>query len=110
VQPPFTWKPGRIKLALPEQHNAFIYFLNGEGRLADYGKISGHHAYRLDADGESIAIHAETPLRALLLTGMPLNERDSCHGPFVMNSETQILEAMRDYQMGKMGVLIEDDM
>jgi redox-sensitive bicupin YhaK (pirin superfamily) len=30
------------------------------------------------------------------------------HGPFVMNNETQLLEAMRDYQMGKMGVLIEE--
>jgi hypothetical protein len=30
------------------------------------------------------------------------------HGPFVMNNETQLLEAMRDYQMGKMGILIEE--
>jgi len=30
------------------------------------------------------------------------------HGPFVMNTQTQIMEAMRDYQKGKMGILIED--
>jgi redox-sensitive bicupin YhaK (pirin superfamily) len=29
-------------------------------------------------------------------------------GPYVMNTETEILEAMRDYQIGKMGILIED--
>ncbi|MCI0442922.1 hypothetical protein L0152_06850, partial [bacterium] len=45
--------------------------------------------------------------RALLLSGEPLNEKLAKHGPFVMNTETQILEAMRDYQLGKMGVLIE---
>jgi redox-sensitive bicupin YhaK (pirin superfamily) len=46
--------------------------------------------------------------RALLMSGEPLNEKVIAHGPYVMNNETQILEAMRDYQMGKMGVLIEE--
>ena len=40
-------------------------------------------------------------------TGQPLNEAVASHGPFVMSNETQLLEAFRDYQMGKMGVLIE---
>jgi quercetin 2,3-dioxygenase len=44
----------------------------------------------------------------LLLSGEPLNENVVSHGPFVMNTQTEILEAMRDYQMGKMGVLIEE--
>jgi redox-sensitive bicupin YhaK (pirin superfamily) len=42
------------------------------------------------------------------MSGKPLNEKVVSHGPFVMNSQTEILEAMRDYQMGKMGILIED--
>jgi redox-sensitive bicupin YhaK (pirin superfamily) len=41
------------------------------------------------------------------MTGKPLDEKVVSYGPFVMNSQTQIMEAMRDYQMGKMGVLIE---
>jgi redox-sensitive bicupin YhaK (pirin superfamily) len=44
----------------------------------------------------------------LLLSGLPLKEPMASHGPFVMNNETQLLEAMRDYQMGKMGILIEE--
>jgi redox-sensitive bicupin YhaK (pirin superfamily) len=32
------------------------------------------------------------------------------YGPFVMNNQTEIMEAMRDYQMGKMGYLVERDM
>jgi redox-sensitive bicupin YhaK (pirin superfamily) len=43
-----------------------------------------------------------------LLSGEPLKEKVVSHGPFVMNSQTEIMEAMRDYQMGKMGVLIEN--
>jgi quercetin 2,3-dioxygenase len=42
------------------------------------------------------------------MSGLPLNEKVVAHGPFVMNSETEILEAMRDYQKGKMGILIEE--
>jgi redox-sensitive bicupin YhaK (pirin superfamily) len=44
----------------------------------------------------------------LLVSGEPLNEKVVSYGPFVMNSQTEIMEAMRDYQMGKMGVLIEN--
>jgi len=46
--------------------------------------------------------------RILFLSGEPLNEEVVSYGPFVMNTPTQILEAMCDYQMGKMGVLIEE--
>ena len=42
------------------------------------------------------------------MTGEPLGEEVVSYGPFVMNNQTQIMEAFRDYQMGKMGVLIED--
>jgi redox-sensitive bicupin YhaK (pirin superfamily) len=42
------------------------------------------------------------------MSGLPLNEEVVSYGPFVMNTQTQVLEAMRDYKMGKMGVLIEE--
>ena len=44
----------------------------------------------------------------LILSGLPIEERIIQHGPFVMNTKTEILEAIRDYQMGKMGMLIEN--
>lgn len=50
--------------------------------------------------------HPDT--RLLFVSGRPLDEPIVSHGPFVMNNQTEILEAMRDYQMGKMGVLIEE--
>lgn len=45
--------------------------------------------------------------RAILLAGEPINEKVISHGPFVMNTQTEIMQAMADYQKGKMGVLIE---
>jgi redox-sensitive bicupin YhaK (pirin superfamily) len=37
-----------------------------------------------------------------------INEPIASYGPFVMNTQTEIMEAMRNYQMGKIGVLIEE--
>jgi redox-sensitive bicupin YhaK (pirin superfamily) len=56
-------------------------------------------------DGEGVQITATADSVLLMGTGEPLNEPVVSHGPFVMNNQTQLLEAFRDYQMGKMGVL-----
>ena len=42
------------------------------------------------------------------MSGEPIGEKIVTQGPFVMNTETEIMEAYRDYRIGKMGVLIED--
>ncbi len=98
---------GKIDFSIPQSHNAFIYLL--DGRITLNGTdISGKHLAVLSNDGDSISIDATEHTRALLMSGEPINEKIVAQGPFVMNSETEILEAYRDYRMGKMGVLIED--
>jgi quercetin 2,3-dioxygenase len=99
---------GRTEIELPLTHNAFIYLLNGKLKVADYGIVEGLHATKFASDGDGITLEAVEDSRILLMSGEPLNENVVAKGPFVMNSETQVLEAMRDYQLGKMGVLIED--
>ena len=59
-------------------------------------------------DGLGIRIEAKGDTRAILLAGAPIDEKVVSQGPFVMNSESQIMEAMRDYRMGKMGFIVED--
>ena len=56
-------------------------------------------------DGEGISIKAEEDSVLLFLSGEPIEETVATYGPYVMNSQTELLEAMRDYQMGKMGFL-----
>ena len=73
-----------------------------------FGLVDGLNVVLFNKDGDEVTIEAIDDTRVLLLSGEPLNEKVVSHGPFVMNSETQILEAMRDYQLGKMGVLIEE--
>jgi redox-sensitive bicupin YhaK (pirin superfamily) len=99
---------GEAFIPIPSDHNAFIYLLDGKVRIEGYGLIDGLNAALFESDGEGIGVEALEDTRLLLLSGKPLGEKVVTHGPFVMNSETEILEAMRDYQQGKMGVLIED--
>ncbi|MGZ5302991.1 MAG: pirin-like C-terminal cupin domain-containing protein, partial [Bacteroidia bacterium] len=80
----------------------------GKITLADYGLVDDHNLVYFRNDGEGIHIKAEEDTRMLLMAGEPLNEPLARQGPFVMNTQTEILQAMRDYQMGKMGILIEE--
>jgi quercetin 2,3-dioxygenase len=101
-------KGGRVSIPLPVHHNGFIYLLDGELTVEGFGLVESLHAVLFEKDGDGITLEARQDTRVLLVSGEPLNEKVVSHGPFVMNTETQILEAMRDYQMGRMGVLIED--
>lgn len=104
----YAKKEGKVSYTLPNDHHVLMYLLDGSIRLDGYGLTEGLHAVYFKNDGEGIAFEALEDTRILLLSGAPLNEPVVSHGPFVMNTQTEILEAMRDYQMGKMGVLIEE--
>jgi quercetin 2,3-dioxygenase len=101
-------KGGKISVELPTSHNALLYLLDGKLTLEGFGLVDGLNAIVFKKDGDGITIEALEDTRVLLLSGEPLNEEVVSYGPFVMNTQTQIMEAMRDYQMGKMGVLIEE--
>lgn len=104
----YVKKGARVSIPLPPEHNSFMYLLDGKLMIAGFGLTEALHAVVFANDGEGIAFEAVEDTRILLMTGEPLHEKVVAHGPFVMNSETEILEAMRDYQKGKMGILIED--
>ncbi|MFM1876166.1 MAG: hypothetical protein RL266_1903 [Bacteroidota bacterium] len=100
-------KGGKMEVELPKSFNAFVYQL--DGKLS----FDGTTAKKKDLtwfknDGESIAFEGLEDTRAILLAGEPINEPLATYGPFVMNNQTEIMQALRDYQMGKMGVLIEE--
>lgn len=101
-------KGGKISVPLPQNHNALMYLLDGKLTIDGFGLAEGLHIVHFKNDGDGISFEALEDTRVLLLSGAPLNEDVVSYGPFVMNTQTQILEAMRDYQKGKMGILIED--
>jgi quercetin 2,3-dioxygenase len=99
---------GRIEIPLPSHHQAMLYLLDGKITVDGFGLVDGLHLIHFNNDGDGFSAKALANTRALLLSGAPLGEEVVSYGPFVMNNQTQVLEAMRDYQMGKMGVLIEE--
>ena len=101
-------KGGKFSTTLPVDHNVVIYLLDGKLNIDGYGLTEGLNAVLFKKDGDGIGFEALEDTRILILSGKPLDEKVVSHGPFVMNTQTQILEAMRDYQMGKMGWLIEE--
>lgn len=101
-------KNGKIEIPIPTSHNSMIYLLDGKLNVTGFGLVEGLHIVHFRNDGEGISLEALENARLLFLSGKPLNEELVSYGPFVMNNQTQILEAMRDYQMGKMGMLIEE--
>ena len=89
----------------PAINNVLIYVLEGELEINEVKKVRQHDLVSfLHSDGE-VSMVAGSNCALLLVSGEPINESIVSHGPFVMNTQTEIMEAMRDYQSGKMGFL-----
>lgn len=92
---------------IPATHNAFIYVLDGKVQVSGDSAVEEKYVAVFNNDGDGFELTALENTRLFIGTGEPLNEPVVSHGPFVMNNQTQVMEAFRDYQLGKMGVLIE---
>jgi redox-sensitive bicupin YhaK (pirin superfamily) len=84
---------------LPAGHNAFIYVYRGDVTVEGKGVAQGRMAI-LDnsADADGVRIKAAQDSRLLVLAGRPLNEPIAQYGPFVMNNEAQLHQALEDYR------------
>lgn len=95
----------KVTQTIPKNYNAFAYVINGEGLFGDK-QISAHkeQIVLFEQDGDKIDIKAsKSPLDALLIAGIPLSEPVTRYGPFVMNTQDEINQAILDYNTGKMG-------
>ncbi len=93
---------GSFAQRLPAVHNAFIYVYRGSLKIGDT-EVPEQRMAILDnsPDSDGVVLHAEGPARALLIAGRPLNEPIAQYGPFVMNSNEQIFEAVEDFRAGR---------
>jgi len=87
--------------ALPSTFNAFIYVYRGEIQVGDKQVPAQRMAILKNAiDYDGVVLNADVPARVLLIAGQPLNEPIVQYGPFVMNTQEQILQTINDYQQG----------
>lgn len=90
---------------LPAAHNAFVYVYRGELAIAGTPVPRRRMAILANTPGsDGVALHAGADgARAILIAGRPLNEPIAQYGPFVMNTQQEIFEAVQDFQAGRLG-------
>jgi redox-sensitive bicupin YhaK (pirin superfamily) len=93
-----------VDVPIPPEHAAYVYVFEGSIRVGDREVRDGQLAILGDGDSVKLEAHpVETRAQALVLSGVPLREPVVQYGPFVMNTKRQIVEAIADYQAGRLG-------
>jgi redox-sensitive bicupin YhaK (pirin superfamily) len=103
----FTIQPGPgVVQQVPAEYNGFAYVVKGTGLFGAQAEAALRgQMVMFGQDGESVRIEntSEGPLEVLLIAGVPLREPVARYGPFVMNTQQEIYQAVEDYRSGRMG-------
>lgn len=91
--------------AVPESHNLIILVLDGTIQINGDDIARRGELVTFERGGADVQIEANNESKLLILTGEPLNEPIVGYGPFVMNTEDEILQAVYDIQNGKFGAI-----
>jgi redox-sensitive bicupin YhaK (pirin superfamily) len=101
---------GRVSVPVPALHNGFVLVLDGVVRVgpeqvpAEPGQVLWLDFPLVHSGGAStLDVRAEVPARMLVISGEPIRERVVAYGPFVMNTEEEIVRAYQDFHNGKFG-------
>lgn len=94
---------GRFTITIAADRNIFFYVVRG-AITVNNEKVEKLHLVEFANEGEELTVEALEDSYLLLGHAKPFNEPVVSHGPFVMNTEEEIQQAFRDYQLGKMGV------
>ncbi|RPE29990.1 hypothetical protein EC846_2580 [Acinetobacter sp. BIGb0102] len=86
-----------------EGHTTLLVLLSGQVTLNGSQSIEAPSLVVLSREEIDFSLKAEQDSKFLILTGQPLNEPIEGYGPFVMNSQAEIVEAVRDFNSGKFG-------
>jgi len=102
-------KPGGAAIQrVPHTYNAFAYIIEGEGLFgSERERVIDGQMILFGQNGDEVRIEnaadSKQSLEMLFIGGVPLNEPVARYGPFVMNTEGEIRQAIEDYQLGRMG-------
>lgn len=103
---------GRLRIPWRLDFNALAYVLSGRGTAGAEAKPITEGQLAIFGDGDVVQIRADESqdshvpaLEVLLLGGMPIREQIAWYGPFVMNTKQEIIQAIEDYQAGRMGAI-----
>jgi redox-sensitive bicupin YhaK (pirin superfamily) len=93
-----------LTLDLPERHTAMIVVLSGRVVIDNNHEAGEAEMVLLDPAGREARIHSDGEAQLLVLTGEPIDEPIVGYGPFVMNNEAEIRQAIEDVDSGRFGI------
>jgi len=114
--PAFTFSPvhlmnaklksgGKANFSFPENFNTAALVIEGNMIVNGEEKVSADHFVLFKNEGENFTIAATEDSVVLIISGAPIDEPIFPHGPFVMNSREEIMQAFEDFNTGKFGYL-----
>ena len=111
-----TVQPGaELLLPWPREFNALVYALSGTGTIGPDGRPFHTGQLAVHGAGDALVLRADPTqesrhpaLDVLVLGGRPIGEPVVAHGPFVMNTRAEIIQAFEDFDAGKLGTVPAD--
>ncbi|HKF72659.1 MAG TPA: pirin family protein [Stellaceae bacterium] len=92
-----------VQVPIPASHATFVYVFDGGARVGASATAVPKGTLAILGEGRSVALRADANAgRLLLVAGKPLREPVARYGPFVMSTEAEIHQAIRDFQAGQL--------
>jgi redox-sensitive bicupin YhaK (pirin superfamily) len=101
-------KGAKADFDFPATQNTFLIVIEGSVKINDGDAILVDHFVEMDKKGNTFTIEALEDAKVLVASGEPISEPIAAHGPFVMNTRDELVQAFNDFNDGKFGQL-EDE-
>ncbi|PZX55710.1 pirin family protein [Algoriphagus chordae] len=98
-------KDGVANFSFPAHFNTALLVIEGSIEVNGKDNVGTDKFALFETEGETFEIKASEDAVVLVLSGEPINEPIASHGPFVMNTKAELMEAFNDFNVGKFGYL-----
>ena len=98
-------RDAQVELPQPQGWNTLLMVLSGTVQVNGQTILRGPHLATLSSAGEGLTVEANNDVKLLLLSGESIDEPVVGHGPFVMNSQAEIAQALADFRGGRFGAI-----
>jgi redox-sensitive bicupin YhaK (pirin superfamily) len=100
-------KGATANFSFPGNYTTGLLVIDGNITVNGTEEAPTNHFVLMDNEGDSFTIEATDDAVVLILSGQPINEPIAAHGPFVMNTKEELIQAFDDYNKGKFGFLAD---
>ena len=98
-------KGASASFSFAAENNTALLVVEGSVTVNDADKVPTDNFGLFENVGEDFSVTTEEDAVVLVLSGQPIDEPIAAHGPFVMNSRAELMQAFEDYNNGKFGYL-----